>query len=85
MVAATRLSYSWLNDVLTDGITSFMYPGYVGLESGLTVASSSQYLGNVLNGAKKYAASRFDDPDWVQYYMELFQVIGDPTLKMKIR
>ena len=85
VIAATRLSYSWFNDVLTDGIISFMYPGYVGLESGLTILSSSQYLGDILNGAKTYAASRFDDPDWVQYYMEMFHIIGDPTLKVKIR
>lgn len=83
VIAPTRLSYSGNNDVFTDGIFSYMYSGYVGIERGTTYVGSSTTLGSILQYAKMYAGSRIDGDDWIRYYMEIFHVIGDPTLQVK--
>jgi hypothetical protein len=83
IIAPTRLSYSGNNDIFTDGIFSYMYSGYVGLESGTIFVGGSRALGDIHHYAKLYAGARIEDDRWLLYYMEIFHVIGDPTLQVK--
>ena len=83
VMAPTRLSYSGNNDIFTDGIFSYMYSGYVGLESGTIFVGGSRALGDIHHYAKLYAGARIEDDDWLLYYTEIFHVIGDPTLQVK--
>jgi len=83
VIAATRISYSGSNDIFTDGLISYMYPGYVGMERGMVYIGTTRTLGHIHHYAKLYMGSRSDDQNLTRYYMEIFHVIGDPSLNVR--
>jgi hypothetical protein len=79
VIAPSRLSYSGKNDIFVDGLIGAMYPDYFG--SGVEPGSASIPLGELFLYAKMYTYPRIE-PEWADYYMEIFHVIGDPSLKV---
>jgi hypothetical protein len=79
VIAPSRLSYSGRNDIFVDGIIQAVYPDYLGYGVGTTAASIP--LGDIFLYAKLYTYPRLE-PDWADYYMEIFHIIGDPSLKV---
>jgi hypothetical protein len=80
VIAPTRLSYSWKNDTFVDGLMGSLYPDYHG--PGFETGTASIPLGDIFRWAKIYIYFRFEPPEWADYYMEIFHIIGDPSLKV---
>ncbi len=91
-LGASRVSYSWWNDRLCDGIYTCMYGDeYDCFDVGVTIPSEHPYskkLGVVLNFGKMYLAKNYPSNPWgtssdyteIEFY--LFHCIGDPEMEI---
>lgn len=85
LIAATRVSSSWLNDDLIKGLFDATFAGILPTFPG-GVASypiKASRLGDILNYAKFYLpVVNGGDPEGVKDHFEIYHVIGDPTLEI---
>jgi hypothetical protein len=80
VIAATRNSFSGMNDTFADGLIACMYPDY--LYPSVHEGRRKIALGDMLNYAKIYTGPRLDTStyDFESYYLKIYNCIGDPSL-----
>jgi hypothetical protein len=81
---ASRVSYSWYNDVLVkgyyDGIWSNMLPGF---GAGAPFSDEIYRLGDAMGWGKAYLLTQYPPPDATTLTtMEIHHLLGDPTLEI---
>ncbi|KYK35078.1 MAG: hypothetical protein AYK19_11280 [Theionarchaea archaeon DG-70-1] len=84
LIAATRASYTWLNDDLMKALFDAMWAGVLHT-FGSTASYPIKYnrLGDVLNYAKTYLPVVSSGiPERIKDHFEIYHVIGDPTLEL---
>jgi hypothetical protein len=83
VVAATRLSYGGYNDHLDMGLFDAIWPGFLPYTPVPGPFSNPQYrMGQVLNYAKLYMATIYDESIWRKIAFEMFHYFGDPTTEI---
>jgi hypothetical protein len=86
VIAATRNTPSYPNNDLikafVDGIWNDMLPGFPPAGSDAAEFEGSGRLGDSLNYAKFYVASRWTGVSNCQREFELYHVLGDPTMEI---
>ncbi|QDV50768.1 C25 family cysteine peptidase [Gimesia fumaroli] len=85
LIAATRVSHSFLNDDLTKAIFDGMWPGVLPTFPSSTAAYGvrNNRLGDLLNYAKSYLPiCGSGSPQYIKDHFEIYHVIGDPTLEI---
>ncbi len=85
LVAATRVSHSFLNDDLTKALFDGMWPGVLATFPGTTAAYGvkNNRLGDLLNYAKSYLPiAGSGSTQYIKDHYEIYHVIGDPTLEI---
>ena len=85
LIAATRVSQTWLNDALMKGVFDGLWAGVIATFPE-TTASYPVYghrLGDILNYGKSYLPISKSSSDWyIQDHFEIYHVVGDPTLSL---
>lgn len=81
---ASRVSYSWYNDVLMkgyyDGIWSGMLPGF---GAGAPFSDEVYRLGDAMGWGKAYLLTQYPPPNlYTLTTMEIHHLLGDPTLEI---
>lgn len=81
IVAASRVSPTWINDDMTRGLTDAMYPGLISNHAVI------DHLGPALDHAKHNVANLYGGPANadVRRQFELYQIFGDPDLRIVYR
>jgi hypothetical protein len=85
LVAATRVSQTWLNDDLIKGLFDAMWPGVLPTFPGGNASYAVQWnrLGDILNYAKSYLmVTMSGGTDYIKDHFEIYHVMGDPTLEI---
>jgi len=85
LVAATRLSHSFLNDDLMEGLFDAMWAGVIPTFPGSTASYSVKHnrLGDILNYAKTYLPMTTSGTGMmIKDHFEIYHLIGDPTLEI---
>ncbi len=85
LIAATRLSNTWLNDSLTKGLFDAMWGGLIPTFPTATASYPVRHnrLGDLLNYAKAYLPiAATGDPASIKDHWEIYHVLGDPTLEV---
>jgi hypothetical protein len=85
LVAATRVSHSFLNDDLTKALFDGMWPGVLPTFPGSTAAYGvrNNRLGDLLNYAKSYLPIvGSGSTQFIKDHFEIYHVVGDPTLEI---
>jgi hypothetical protein len=82
LVAATELSGTWRNDSMMKAMFDALWPGMIPTFPGSTVsyAVRQNRLGDILNYAKAYLLVAHGSNSGVKHHLEIYHVIGDPTL-----
>lgn len=81
LIASTRVSGTWRNDRMMEGLFDALWPGVIPhYGSGQPIASPR--LGDILNYAKAYVmATNAGSPAGVKDHFEIYHVFGDPAMK----
>lgn len=85
LIAATRVSHSFLNDDLTKAMFDGMWPGVLPTFPGSTAAYGVRHnrLGDLLNYAKSYLPiCGSGSKQYIKDHFEIYHVVGDPTLEI---
>lgn len=85
LIAATRVSHSYLNDDLTKALFDGMWPGVLPTFPGSTAAYGvkNNRLGDLLNYAKSYLPiAGTGSATYIKDHFEIYHVVGDPTLEL---
>lgn len=85
LIAATRVSHSFLNDDLTKALFDGMWPGVLPTFPGSTAAYGvkNNRLGDLLNYAKSYLPIvGSGSTPYIKDHYEIYHVVGDPTLEL---
>lgn len=85
LIAASRVSHSWLNNdlmkALFDGTFGGVLPTYPGTTASYPVKFNR--LGDLLNYAKSYLpVGQSGSAEYIKDHFEIYHVIGDPTLEL---
>jgi hypothetical protein len=85
LVAATRVSHSWLNNDLEKGLFDATFGGVIPTFPSGTASYPITFnrLGDVLNYAKSYLPiGASGSPQYIKDHFEIYHVIGDPTVEL---
>jgi hypothetical protein len=85
LVAATRVSHSYLNDDLMKALFDGLWPGVLPTFPGSTAAYGvrNNRLGDLLNYAKVYLPiAGTGSMQYIKDHFEIYHVVGDPTLEI---
>jgi hypothetical protein len=84
LVAATRPSGTWRNDSLIKALFDALFPGVIPTYPGSTASYGIKNgrLGDILNYAKMYLFVAHGTNSGVKDHLEIYHVIGDPTLEL---
>jgi len=84
LVAATRVSGTWVNHQLITGLYDSCWPGVIDTFPGSTYSYPLLHnrLGDMLAYAKTYLPTTGTSADQIKDEMEIYHVIGDPTLEV---
>jgi len=85
IIAATRVSHTWLNDSLMKALFDSMWGGVLPTFPGTTASYSVRYnrLGDIMNYAKTYLPlSMSGSEEYIKDHLEIYHVLGDPTLEL---
>jgi hypothetical protein len=86
LIAATESSWRWRNDSLIKALFDAIWPGLIPAfpQTKVNYPIKYQRLGDILNYAKAYLLIKHgcDDEKRTREQMELYHVIGDPTLEI---
>ncbi|MFW9767515.1 MAG: C25 family cysteine peptidase [Candidatus Thorarchaeota archaeon] len=85
LVAATRLSHTWLNNDLMKAMFDAMWGGVLPTFPASTASYSVRFnrLGDILNYGKTYLPVTTSGSDAeIKDHFEIYHVIGDPTLEL---
>jgi hypothetical protein len=85
LVAATRVSATWLNDHLMKALFDATWGGVLPTFPSSTASYPVRYnrLGDILNYAKAYLPIKVSgSPEYVKDHFEIYHVVGDPTLEI---
>ncbi|MHC4624837.1 MAG: C25 family cysteine peptidase, partial [Planctomycetota bacterium] len=85
LIAATRVSHSWLNNDLMRALFDAMWAGVLPTFPGATASYSVRRnrLGDILNYAKSYLPIAMSgSAEYIKDHFEIYHVVGDPTLEL---
>jgi hypothetical protein len=84
LIAATRLSQTWLNNDLIKALFDALWGNVIPTFSHATASYPMRYsrLGDILNYAKLYLPIKKEESRFVKDHLEIYHVIGDPTLEL---
>lgn len=85
LIAATRVSHTWLNNDLIRALYDAIWPGVLPTYPGSTASYSVRHnrLGDILNYAKAYLPVKMSgSAQYIKDHYEIYHVIGDPTLEV---
>jgi hypothetical protein len=85
LIAATRVSHTWLNNDLMKALFDAMWGGVLPCFPGSTASYQikNNRLGDILNYAKSYLPIKMSgSADFVKDHYEIYHVIGDPTIEL---
>lgn len=85
LIAATRVSHTWLNNDLIKALFDATWGGVLSTFPGTTASYPVRHnrLGDILNYAKYYLPiSMSGSVDYVKDHFEIYHVVGDPTLEL---
>lgn len=85
LVAATRVSHSWLNNDLEKGLFDATFGGVIPTFPSGTASYPIAFnrLGDMLNYAKYYLPiGASGSPEFIKDHFEIYHVIGDPTIEL---
>jgi hypothetical protein len=85
LIAATRVSHTWLNNDLIKALYDAMFAGVIATFPGGTASYAVKFnrLGDMLNYAKSYLPiTTSGSAAYIKDHMEIYHVIGDPTLEI---
>jgi hypothetical protein len=85
LVAATRVSHTWLNDDLMKGLFDAMWGGVLSTFPGATASYPVRHsrLGDILNYAKAYLPVALSgSAEYIKDHFEIYHIVGDPTLEV---
>jgi len=85
VVAATRVSHTWLNNDLMKALFDAMWAGVLPTFPGTTASYSVRYnrVGDILNYAKTYLPIKMSGSNnYIKDHFEIYHVVGDPTLEI---
>ena len=85
LIAATRVSHTWLNNDLMKGLFDAMWAGVLPTFPGSTASYSVRHnrLGDILNYAKAYLpVTMSGGANYIKDHYEIYHVIGDPTIEL---
>ncbi|MCK4352292.1 T9SS type A sorting domain-containing protein [candidate division WOR-3 bacterium] len=81
LIAATRVSYSGINDRLVWGWMDAIWPGFLTWCNNPYGGSERIYrIGDVLNYGKEYMRTKYYFDDYIRTALEEFHWLGDPTM-----
>ena len=84
LIAASQLSGTWRNDSLIKGLFDSLFPGVLPTYPGTTAsyAIKNNRIGDILNYAKMYLFVAHGQNYGVKNHLEMYHVLGDPTLEI---
>jgi hypothetical protein len=85
LIAATRVSHTWLNNDLMKALFDAMWAGVLPSFPGSTASYSVKYnrLGDILNYGKSYLPVKMSgSASYIKDHYEIYHVIGDPTIEL---
>lgn len=84
LVAATRVSHTWLNNYLIKALFDALFGGMIQTFPAGTASYPIKWnrLGDILNYAKSYLPTVSSDTDYIKDHFEIYHVVGDPTLEV---
>lgn len=84
LIAATESSWRWRNDSLMKGLFDALWPGLISVipQTNRCCPIRQNRLGDALNYAKAYILIKHGTDARSKEQLELYHVIGDPTLKL---
>ena len=85
LVAATRVSHTWLNDALMKALFDASWGGVLPTFPSATASYPVRHnrLGDILNYAKAYLpVSMSGSAEYVKDHYEIYHIVGDPTLEV---
>ena len=85
LVAATRVSHTWLNNDLIKALYDAMFGGVIATFPGGNASYAVKFnrLGDMLNYAKSYLPiTTSGSAAYLKDHLEIYHVIGDPTLEI---
>ncbi len=85
LIAATRLSNTWLNNDLMKAMFDAMWAGVLSTFPGSTASYPIRFcrLGDILNYGKAYLPITMSASEmYIKDHFEIYHVIGDPTLEL---
>jgi hypothetical protein len=85
LIAATRVSHTWLNDHLMKVLFDAMWGGVLPTFPASGTASYSvrhNRLGDILNYGKSYLPIASTDAFCIKDHFEIYHVVGDPTIEL---
>jgi hypothetical protein len=85
LVAATRVSHTWLNDDLMKGLFDAMWGGVLSTFPTATASYPVRHnrLGDILNYGKAYLpVAMSGSAEYIKDHFEIYHIVGDPTLEI---
>ena len=85
LIAATRVSHTWLNNDLMKALFDAMWAGVLPTFPGSTASYAVKYarLGDILNYGKSYLPVKMSgSPQLIKDHYEIYHAIGDPTIEL---
>jgi hypothetical protein len=85
LIAATRVSHTWLNNDLMKALFDAMWSGILPTFPGSTASYPVRYnrLGDILNYGKSYLPVKMSgSAQYIKDHFEIYHVIGDPTIQL---
>lgn len=85
LVAATRVSHTWLNDDLMKGLFDAMWGGVLSTFPGATTSYPVRHnrLGDILNYGRAYLpVAMSGSAEYIKDHFEIYHIVGDPTLEI---
>jgi hypothetical protein len=84
LIAATRVSHTWLNNYLLKALFDSLFGGVIPTFPGGTASYPIKFnrLGDMLNYAKSFLPVASTDTTYIKDHYEIYHVIGDPTLEI---
>ena len=85
LVAATRVSHTWLNDDLMKALFDASWGGVLPTFPGATASYPVRHnrLGDILNYGKAYLpVAMSGSAEYIKDHFEIYHIVGDPTLEV---
>jgi hypothetical protein len=84
LIAATRVSQTWLNNYLIKALFDALFGGLLPTYPAGTASYpiKANRLGDILNYAKAYLPTQSTDTAIIKDHFEIYHVVGDPTLEI---